>query len=77
MRRAQIILDDCGIDDYINDDSDFIQSGSKSIHTWPWLASMGKWVQSGTKWQHRCGSTIITHKHILTAAHCIDVDMTR
>ena len=36
---------------------------------WPWMASIGYYTNG--QWIHQCGATLITHRHFLTAAHCI------
>ena len=37
---------------------------------WPWMASLGYYAVDD-KWDHQCGATLISHRHFLTAAHCI------
>ena len=39
------------------------------IQQQPWIVSLGRWI-SFTRWEHQCAGSIITSKHILTAAHC-------
>jgi V8-like Glu-specific endopeptidase len=33
------------------------------------MASLG-YLEDG-KWEHKCGATLITNEHFLTAAHCV------
>ena len=40
-----------------------------TVGFWPWMASIG-FYNEDQKWIHRCGATLITHEHFLTAAHC-------
>ena len=37
---------------------------------WPWMASFGVMRKDFT-WEHKCGATLITHQHFITAAHCL------
>ena len=39
------------------------------VGDWPWMASIGS-ITNESKWEHRCGATLITDRHFLTAAHC-------
>ena len=39
------------------------------VGDWPWMASIGKFEETGT-WKHLCGTTLISQRHFLTAAHC-------
>ncbi len=40
---------------------------------WPWMASIG-YYGTDNKWEHQCGATLITDKHFLTAAHCVNTE---
>jgi hypothetical protein len=40
------------------------------VGRWPWMASLG-FVNETSQWQHRCGATLVSHHHFLTASHCV------
>jgi secreted trypsin-like serine protease len=39
------------------------------VGEWPWMASLG--LYENGQWQHQCGATLISHRHFLTAGHCL------
>ena len=40
------------------------------VDVWPWMASMGFW-NAEKKWDHKCGATLVSKQHFITAAHCV------
>jgi len=59
---------ECGRADSRN--INFITGAQFPVGHWPWMASLGFHDQR-QKWNHKCGATLISDKHFLTAAHCL------
>ena len=63
----------CGNNNFFNEK--FITGAKNSVDNpvghWPWMASLGFFDNNG-KWKHQCGATLISDKHFLTAAHCVN-----
>uniref|UniRef100_A0A8C6H617 Chymotrypsin C (caldecrin) n=1 Tax=Mus spicilegus TaxID=10103 RepID=A0A8C6H617_MUSSI len=43
-------------------------------NSWPWQVSL-QYLRDDT-WRHTCGGSLITTSHVLTAAHCINTNLT-
>jgi len=41
------------------------------VGEWPWMGSLGYWSDDG-KWEHQCGTTLVSQIHFITAAHCVE-----
>jgi len=63
----------CGLNEIlerkINRTSYIVGGRTAGPGVWPWACSVGFIGQDG--WEHFCGGTLVTLKHVLTAAHCI------
>ena len=57
-------LEDCGTNEKLSR----VLVGTE-VGLWPWMGSIGLY-DSDQKWVHKCGATLITSRHGLTAAHC-------
>ena len=40
---------------------------TNGLGVWPWACSVGS--VKNDSWDHQCGGTLITYRHMLTAAH--------
>ena len=75
--------DDCPREVEIPAECGMTRAGSNRIvngrpakrNAWPWLAALGYTDPSTGEVLYLCGATLITNKHVVTAAHCIRDDM--
>jgi len=61
----------CGLNDKLENPR-YIVGGNEAAGPgrWPWACSLG--FLKGSDWEHRCGGSLITYEHLITAAHCVD-----
>ena len=68
----KINTEDCGVNSNLTKPTQYIAGGRTAGQgSWPWVCSVGF---RGTRrtWNHRCGGTLITYRHLITAAHCVE-----
>ena len=68
MQRKVLYLDfECGIKP-----SPRIVNGSQAVpYSIPWQVSLFRYLPNGD-FEHNCGGTIISPRHVMTADHCLD-----
>merc|ERR1719206_1482855 len=74
----KINTEDCGVNFNLTKATQYIVGGrTAGPRSWPWVCSVGFRGTRGTHrtrrtWNHRCGGTLITYRHLITAAHCVE-----
>ncbi|XP_066440462.1 chymotrypsin-like elastase family member 1 isoform X2 [Eleutherodactylus coqui] len=73
---AALVL--CGhcFEQYIEDveeNARVVGGTNAAAHAWPWQISLQ--YRSGSSWRHTCGGSLIRADRVLTAAHCVDRDI--
>lgn len=62
---------DCGVPDVSPLVFNRIVGGTEAEpHSWPWIVSL---THRRREWRHQCGGSVISHRWVITAAHCMYV----
>ena len=46
-----------------------------SVGAWPWVAALGYLEQQSGDIYYLCGASLVTRRHLVTAAHCVRDDL--
>eukprot|EP00095_Tigriopus_kingsejongensis_P005333 maker-scaffold779_size98098-snap-gene-0.20 protein:Tk05333 transcript:maker-scaffold779_size98098-snap-gene-0.20-mRNA-1 annotation:"proclotting enzyme" len=63
--------DECGQSIIIPPGRRIVGGTESKLHAWPWLAALGYEDSKSNETNFLCGGSLITKRHILTAAHCV------
>lgn len=74
LKKTQISLpDDCGITSVFS--TRIVNGHHTPVNAWPWVGALGYREPQSGKIFYLCGASLITSKHLVTAAHCIRDDL--
>lgn len=68
------IPSDCGVTNVFS--TRIVNGRNTKKNAWPWIAALGYREPKTGKIFYLCGASLVTKKHLVTAAHCIRDDLT-
>jgi len=66
---------ECGQTKFLTGSNRIVNGKPAKLNAWPWLAALGYTDPNTGNVLYLCGATLVTAKHVVTAAHCIRDDM--
>lgn len=63
MKFSSTTIIECGVS---NRQLRVVGGNVTKVHEFPWIAGLSKGGE------FHCGATLITHRHLITAAHCVN-----
>jgi len=74
LRNKKVKLpSDCGVTNMIS--TRIVNGQHTETNAWPWIAALGYREAKSGKIFYLCGASLITSKHLVTAAHCVRDDL--
>ena len=67
------IPSDCGLTNVFS--TRIVNGRHTETNAWPWIAALGYREAKSGKIFYLCGASLITSKHLVTAAHCVRDDL--
>ncbi|PNF34236.1 hypothetical protein B7P43_G17518 [Cryptotermes secundus] len=64
-------LSECGIVGPAVEDRRVVGGYPAELGAWPWIVALGYKSSPSADVKFLCGSALITHKHVITAGHCV------
>jgi len=73
IRQKVEFPSDCGLTNTFS--TRIVRGHNAKANAWPWIAALGYLEENTGKIYYLCGASLITKRHLVTAAHCIRDDL--